>query len=45
LINGNLLNAENVSWLNNYHELVYSSLEKHLDKNEREWLKTACSPL
>ncbi|MDX1948868.1 MAG: M24 family metallopeptidase C-terminal domain-containing protein, partial [Rickettsiales bacterium] len=39
LIKKELLNREEISWLNNYHEEVYSEISPYLDKNEKSWLK------
>lgn len=36
-----MLLDEEISWLNNYHRLVYDSLSPHLDEEERAWLKDA----
>lgn len=45
LINKYLLTAEEITWLNSYHQTVFSNLKKYLTKQELEWLKDACSPL
>lgn len=45
LINKGLLCAEEIAWLNNYHELVYTTLENALDPKEQAWLKEQCQPL
>ncbi len=34
-----LLTAEEVEWLNNYHERVYDELSPFLSREEREWLR------
>ncbi len=39
LINKELLNIEEIEWLNNYHSTVYKKLSKHLNENEQVWLK------
>lgn len=38
-INLEMLTENEKNWLNNYHENVYNKLEKHLDKDEKAWLK------
>ncbi|MBR2274408.1 MAG: M24 family metallopeptidase [Alphaproteobacteria bacterium] len=45
LINKYLLTAEEITWLNSYHQTVFSNLKKYLTKQELEWLKDACTPL
>lgn len=40
-----MLSSEEIEWINNYHQKVYSSLSPSLNKNEREWLKDATSTL
>lgn len=37
-----LLTAEEIGWLNNYHRTVYEKLSPDLNNDEREWLKEAC---
>ena len=44
LINYNLLTEEEIFWLNNYHNKVYEKISNNLDREERNWLKKACSP-
>jgi Xaa-Pro aminopeptidase len=44
LINYNLLTTEEIFWLNNYHNKVYEKISNNLDREERSWLKKACSP-
>ncbi|MBB3895808.1 aminopeptidase P family protein [Bacteroides pyogenes] len=36
-----LLSTQEVDWLNNYHQNVYTQLSPHLDKEERAWLRKA----
>lgn len=36
-----MLLPEEVTWLNNYHQLVYAKLSPYLSVDEREWLKNA----
>ncbi len=38
-INVEMLTEDERKWLNNYHEMVYDKLKKHLNKEEKEWLK------
>lgn len=37
-----LLTAEEIGWLNDYHRTVYEKLSPDLNNDEREWLKGAC---
>jgi Xaa-Pro aminopeptidase len=34
-----LLTKKEIKWLNHYHELVFDRLKKHLNKEEKAWLK------
>lgn len=34
-----LLTKEEVKWLNNYHKMVFKKLKRHLNEEERTWLK------
>ncbi|MDG7056429.1 MAG: aminopeptidase P family protein [Wolbachia endosymbiont of Meromenopon meropis] len=43
LIDMQMLNQDEIKWINNYHKFVYKSL-KNLIKDKR-WLKKACAPL
>jgi Xaa-Pro aminopeptidase len=43
LINPNLLDAEELRWLNAYHRRVYKTLAPLLEKEDKSWLKTACA--
>ena len=45
LINKNLLNQNEIDWLNNYHSNVYSYLNDKFSSNELEWLKEATKPI
>ncbi len=38
-ISKKLLTKKEIKWLNNYHKMVYSKLKKHLNKEEKAWLK------
>lgn len=37
-----LLTAEEIGWLNDYHQTVYEKLSPDLNNDEKEWLKEAC---
>jgi Xaa-Pro aminopeptidase len=45
LIDPNMLENEELTWLNQYHEQVYQTLSPHLNKKEREWLMAKTNPL
>lgn len=45
LIVKELLSAEELSWLNDYHARVYDTLAPRLDKATKAWLNKACAPL
>ena len=45
LIEVSLLTTKEISWLNTYHKLVYSKLNKYLKPKEKIWLKAECSNL
>ena len=40
-----LMTAEEVQWLNDYHQMVYDRLSPCLDDDERAWLAAATQPL
>ena len=40
-----LLNANEVEWLNTYHEKVSADLEPLLNEEEKAWLKNATAPI
>ena len=40
-----MLEAEEVKWLNDYHEMVYEKLSPLLDDEEKKWLKNATKPI
>jgi len=40
-----LLTADEIEWLNEYHRQVYKKLSPSLNEEEKEWLKNACSEL
>ena len=37
-----MLTAEEIDWLNNYHQMVYEKLSPDLNNEEKKWLKEAC---
>jgi len=45
LIEPKLLDADEVTWVNDYHAWVYKSLSKDVDKQSADWLKKATRPL
>lgn len=40
-----MLTAEEIKWLNDYHQTVYEKLSPDLNKEEQEWLKEACKKI
>ena len=40
-----LLDKEEVNWLNQYHQKVYNTLAPDLNADEQSWLKQACKPI
>ena len=40
-----MLQKEEIDWLNDYHQMVFERLSPHLETDEVEWLRNACSPL
>ncbi len=34
-----MLTKKEIKWINSYHEMVYDKLKKHLNKDEKAWLK------
>ena len=38
LINKNLLNVDQLNWINNYHQLVFKKLSPYLDNEHKTWL-------
>ena len=44
LISYNLLNQEEIDWINNYNNNVYSEISKYLKSSNKNWLKNACKP-
>ncbi len=45
LVDYSMLTAKEKNWLNNYHNEVYSKLSKHLNNEEKEWLKNMCKSI
>lgn len=44
-IDKSLLNRDELEWLNNYHQNVYSILSPHLNDDDRNWLKINTQPI
>ncbi len=42
LVDVNLLNDEEILWLNNYHKMVYDRVSPYLNNEELSWLKDKC---
>ena len=40
-----LMTADEIEWLNNYHQYVYEELSPLLDDEDREWLSEATRPI
>ncbi len=38
-IERDMMNKEEIEWLNNYHQMVYDKLSMHLSDEEKDWLK------
>jgi Xaa-Pro aminopeptidase len=45
LIDLNLMNSDEIKWLNDYHIKVYNSLSPHLEEKYRLWLKDKCQKI
>ena len=41
LINIELMNKNEINWINNYHKKVFKKLSSYLNKKEKKWLKEA----
>ena len=39
LINIELMNKNEIDWINNYHKKVFKKLSSYLNKKEKKWLK------
>ncbi len=40
-----MLDKDEIAWLDNYHHTVYEKLSPYLDEKEKAWLRQACRPL
>lgn len=40
-----IMNAEEIKWLNNYNHWVLSTLTPHLQEDDRVWLEQKCKPI
>jgi Xaa-Pro aminopeptidase len=40
-----LLSAQEIAWINEYHEMVWNELSPYLSEKESEWLKNKCKKL
>ena len=45
LIDKSLLSSDEINWLNNYHQTVYTKVSPHLKPDEAAWLKSATAKL
>lgn len=45
MIDTELLDKEDLVWLDTYHQMVFDRVSPHLDDEERSWLKEKCKPL
>lgn len=45
LINKNMLNEQEITWLNNYHKTVFEKLSPLCDNKLKEWLKKATATI
>jgi len=45
LIDASLLDADELKWLNEYHQKVYDKLSPHLNADEKAWLKKETAPI
>jgi len=45
LIDRDILNENEVDWVNDYHEKVYKKLNKRLDIETKEWLSKETAPI
>lgn len=45
LIDIDLLDADEIRWLNDYHQKVYDEISPHLDDDEKAWLKKETAPI
>ena len=40
-----MMNNEEIDWLNSYHAEVYRRLSPLLDEDHRKWLEQQCTPI
>ena len=45
MIDTSLLTADELNWLNQYHQQVWDSLHDKVSEPTKDWLKAACAPL
>lgn len=45
LIDSSMLDDDEITWLNNYHNRVYNTLKSHLNEEEQAWLRKATLPI
>ena len=45
LIDRDLMTEEEISWLNDYHKEVYTTLAPHMEQEEKQWLHEKCLPI
>ena len=45
LININILNYDEIIWLNKYHSKVYEKLKDKLNVSEKKWLQNVTQPI
>jgi Xaa-Pro aminopeptidase len=45
LVDKNLLNLEEIKWINNYHQMVKAALSPLLDSKTQEWLQLITTDL
>lgn len=45
LINKYLLTAQEITWLNDYHRLVWQQIAPLINDDVKDWLQEACAPL
>lgn len=45
LIDSKLMTAEEITWLNDYHQAVWEKLSNAVNPETQNWLKRACAPL
>ncbi len=45
LVDVDLLDADEIKWLNDYHERVYNELSPYLDADEQAWLREKTAPV